>query len=449
MAKAFVKPKWPIVPRSRPSPRPGLRTWQYFVFAILITISCLAYPVKTFFAVIDPPQPIDQISTPCSTLSEDSNSGVLGHVFNLDLVFGNLSFSVAKFVDSIWDVGFGRGTQAIMVWVTYHALMQSLNWIMESRPVPYKSFVSATMSPVDITTIGPLSHLVVAGFTVEQKCLAAWLILAISWLVIFPTIASAMTGYINRVDPRIDALVMLHEPGVFMNLTEFSNLSHDAYQYTNECDVLLSELPPSSLGIDNETIITQYGPEFVLWNALYNLSHHTAFYSRSSPILYYPNISSDAGACFIGLRYVSNEIYPWNYTDSLENVLCLQGSDYQWGFSSTLIIVFLICNTIWLIGMFITLESVSRQSQFVKKRRQMGKYRAAVDLAEIIKKELGPNLSAFSDSDLETELKTRPPIRYHVLQQSGHLGERHEHIGLSSDNPNSHQVLLEYEKEYV
>ena len=367
-------------------------------------------------------------------------------------MYGDLSFSVAKFVDSVWDVGFGRGGQAIMIWVTYEVVMQSLNWIMESRPVPYSLFVGATLSPIDLTTIGPLSHLLRAKFTMQHECLAAWLILSIVWVIAFPTIAGAMTGYINRVDPRDDTLVVLHQSGLYMNITDFFNPAYNAYRYANNCESFVSNIPPSGFGINYETIVTQNSSDPTLWNFLGGSSRFTSSFLVESPqlILDHTNVSlpPGAGACFQSFRYINNEIYAENYTDSLDNVQCLQGLGYQWGFSSTLIIVFLICNTIWLTGTFVTLESLSRQSEFVKKGRRMGRYRAVVDLAEAIGTELGSSLSAYSDQDLEKALKGRDPVRYHVRQYL-RGGRRFMHVGLSPDHPNGEKVVLEFDRKYA
>ena len=163
----------------------------------------------------------------------------------------------------------------------------------------------------------------------------------------------------------------------------------------------------------------------------------------------YTDEDSIEGAHFEYFHIVNNVSYPWGYTESLDNVHCIQGLRYQWGFSSTLTITFLICNTTWLVGMWITWVSLQNKSQFAKKRREMGKYRAAVDIAEAIAHELGPNLSAFSDSALEAVLKKRPPIRYQVMERPGSGSEKVTGIGLSSENPGGKRVRLEFDKEYV
>lgn len=70
---------------------------------------------------------------------------------------------------------------------------------------------------------------------------------------------------------------------------------------------------------------------------------------------------------------------------------------------------------------------------------------AAIDVAETIAKELGPNTCAYSEEEIEAELRKTPPMRYNVIEE----GERDEaHIGLSSNNPRGKPVKLEFGKLY-
>ena len=159
------------------------------------------------------------IST-CNSLIQNANSGRFGSIFSLDLVYGTMSFPTAKLVDVLWDVGFGRGTQMLLAWGTYKVLVASLIWIMESHPVSYQLFVSVTMSPIEIATLSPLGTLAFSKSTTRQRALAVWLTMSIIWVIIYSPIASAMTGYINMVDPEKEALVKLHQSNTTMGLVE-------------------------------------------------------------------------------------------------------------------------------------------------------------------------------------------------------------------------------------
>ena len=385
--------------------------------------------------------------SPCSSYVESANSGLLGHLFDADIVYGDLSFSVAKFVDTIWDVGFGRGGQMLMAWAMYHLLVSSIMWIMENRPVPYGLFVNTTMSATDMTALFNLGRFGTTKIALRHKLLVVWMIFAISWVAVFPIITGAMTGYINWVDPNTNTLVKLHKQGLYMNLTDFIDATEIVYQVhidsntgTPDTFTVLPDGQTASLWDAFNTTLTQ----LISDHTNITVSNFTYFCNKS---ILCPTENQNQTVSY--LRSVGNITYDWTYTASLENVVCTQGFGYQWGFSSSLVLIFLICNTIWLVGIYITWETLEGQSEFKKKRRSMGRYRATVDLGDMIRNELGSDISALSDSALEVELKKRLPIRYHVSDRVTASGEQHAHIGLSSDSHKGEKFELEHEKIYA
>lgn len=447
----------------------------WLAFVALFLVSILLYPLLSAHRdwIFVPSQ--GAVST-CNGLIQKASSGRFGSVFNLDLVYGNMSFPVAKLVDVLWDVGFGRGTQMLLAWGTYKVLVASLMWIMESHPVSYQLFVSVTMSPIEIASLLPLGTLALSKSTTQQRALASWLTISVTWVIIYSPTASAMTGYINMVDPGKDALVKLHQPESTISLAEFLSVANVAFQWAvPQRSQGYRIVPASDFRIQNASIIAKDGPSSSLWEILnikLSAMHYVSEDNDTVFLSIYDNHGgltledfrmpgtgglrgddaqqdNNQGARFEYFHRVSNVSYPWGYTDSLDNVHCIQGLRYQWGFSSALTITFLICNTTWLVGMWITWVSLQNKSQFAKKRRKIGKYRAAIDIAKAITHELGPNLSAFPDSALEAVLKKRSPIRYHVQERPGPGNEKFPGIGLSSENPGGDRVRLEFDREYV
>jgi hypothetical protein len=57
----------------------------------------------------------------------------------------------------------------------------------------------------------------------------------------------------------------------------------------------------------------------------------------------------------------------------------------------------------------------------------MGKYRAALDLSEAIVEDLGKNHCAYTDDELETELKKIKGVKYNVIEGTNGVS-----IGISS-----------------
>lgn len=61
--------------------------------------------------------------------------------------------------------------------------------------------------------------------------------------------------------------------------------------------------------------------------------------------------------------------------------------------------------------------------------RRMGVYRAIVDIAEVIRKDPGPNLAAYSEGQLAAALHQQRRIKYYVSESKS---DSTMHIGLSS-----------------
>jgi len=59
-----------------------------------------------------------QQTTACDYQGQAPNSQGVEALFRLDLVFGTLSFAVAKFIDVLWDIFIGRGGQAVLGWIS-------------------------------------------------------------------------------------------------------------------------------------------------------------------------------------------------------------------------------------------------------------------------------------------------------------------------------------------
>jgi hypothetical protein len=62
-------------------------------------------------------------------------------------------------------------------------------------------------------------------------------------------------------------------------------------------------------------------------------------------------------------------------------------------------------------------------------------------MAEAVTEELGPDICAYKDEELEKTLKSRPPIRYFVSPLTiESFSDRPAHIGLSSGREGSSKV---------
>ena len=94
----------------------------------------------------------------------------------------------------------------------------------------------------------------------------------------------------------------------------------------------------------------------------------------------------------------NNQTYDLVYLE--EHGTCSQEETvYPWGFSSLLLFLAIVLTTIWAIGMWAMWLDAYYQSKLDFYGRQLGKYRAALDLAEVLQGELGENSDTNQLSD--------------------------------------------------
>ena len=91
---------------------------------------------------------------------------------------------------------------------------------------------------------------------------------------------------------------------------------------------------------------------------------------------------------------------------------------------------------VWILGTYITWIHTIRlkNGQINRTGRSFGPYRAALDVSEAIREELGDNLSAYNDKEIAKTLEKRPPIKYIITKtrEEYSLGEPVWHLGVSS-----------------
>jgi hypothetical protein len=81
------------------------------------------------------------------------------------------------------------------------------------------------------------------------------------------------------------------------------------------------------------------------------------------------------------------------------NGICSPGKGYQWGFSGLLLILTIVLTTIWAIGMWAVWVHAYYQSNLDFQGRNMGLYRAVMDIAKVVEGKLDQS----TDTDLLSE----------------------------------------------
>ena len=135
------------------------------------------------------------------------------------------------------------------------------------------------------------------------------------------------------------------------------------------------------------------------------------------PILDISPFSSDISSSSLTAYALSdpsdNRTYDLTYL--VEHGVCSPEKTYQWGFSGLLLFFAIVLTTIWAIGMWAMWLDAYYQSNLDLYGRQLGVFRAALDLAQILQGSLGENddIDGLSDQAIRRRIKSvRTTISY-------------------------------------
>lgn len=123
----------------------------------------------------------------------------VSQLLTINLGFGTMSFSIAKFVDVVWDVVVGRGGQVLLTYVAYRVFTKSLARAMEGSQVSYHTFAAFAFEPGTVTGMFMLAKDFASNRSLRSKMIVSWVLVATLYIVAFPTLSSAMTGYTSIV----------------------------------------------------------------------------------------------------------------------------------------------------------------------------------------------------------------------------------------------------------
>ena len=137
------------------------------------------------------------------SLDSEYNPWSLGHIFQITMGVGSLTFSEAKLIDVFWDVVVGRGGQSILMIVTFKVFTKTLTRLLEERrsSVSYGMFEAVVFQEASLSSIWKMGSTVCRKSTSHEIAAFIWMTVASIYLLSFPTLLSAMTGYTTYVTP--------------------------------------------------------------------------------------------------------------------------------------------------------------------------------------------------------------------------------------------------------
>ncbi|KAF2475122.1 uncharacterized protein BDR25DRAFT_381938 [Lindgomyces ingoldianus] len=434
----------------KPMPQEQTRRWELHKRKLTLREKFFPFPWKCFLIVSALPFALAPIVI-LSAAAEEASQGYLSgracypngmwsespgatwrimdstYFFTPNLSFGKMSFSAAKIIDISWDLLVGRGGQLLLAYVNYQVFNEWLVYHMEIHLTSYKMYSTVAFQTTSLSALGVLGKEFLAFGESSWRRFFRWLgifcmLLSTLYVLSFPTLMAAMTGYINASGAYVE--------DYNNNLIEFNKFKWVAYIVEDAHRIGYSK--PLVAASDDEDL------QKAIYNYISTMSTleefnrdlkvglpwppRTFFFDRPS-IWQLGNSSITLEAPSLNITWAKNtelDVSPklkhWLYTDgdSQGDVFdafyvhahgsCRPNETYQWGFSYIFLFMVSIFNFVWsciMVGMWL---DTRRGSRMYKSGRRPGLLRSIMDISGAIREELGVEVDNMEEQELRKRL---------------------------------------------
>lgn len=124
------------------------------------------------------------------------------NTFMINLRSGqHLCFSEAKMIDVIWDLFIGQGGRLLMAWAAYRVFMDGLVSLMETTPLSYDLYTSLVFETTSLLSTWKAVTTLIKSQSWRSRVFMLWFCLATFYILSWPTLMGAATGYVNPSTP--------------------------------------------------------------------------------------------------------------------------------------------------------------------------------------------------------------------------------------------------------
>ncbi|KAE9366501.1 hypothetical protein N431DRAFT_445229 [Stipitochalara longipes BDJ] len=423
------------------SPMTRIRRWQQFLNPIAwLLLLCIGGPILLHELAI---KYLDGSSSPI-----DNDMFYLrplwtswSTLFEINLRTGNLSFTAAKLIDIAFDIVVGRGGQFLLAWMAYRVYTDVLMRIAEKGQIRYDLFAAVTLRPNYLRTLGTATASVVSARDSSTRLALVWTVLAMLYVLGYPTLVSAATSLVAATTSSIQ----LNDNGTASFDTYIASA---AYSFAHSG---LENIPdPWIVPIANITDMS-----FNMCNIMW-LSHHERSKTEGNGIIVNHtsytlsnNTQTDCGF------YYDNNFYNLHLAPATDEgqafvdqfladrTICLpDGRHYQWGASWELLLIIFILQSVWSASLLLMWLEATMHSRLVRKGRKMGKWRAVLDLTEPLRSRLGTSDGMYNQTQLAASVWKMPPVHYEAkddgIQDGGYGQDVYLVSGFDAANSSKH-----------
>ncbi|KAI1412122.1 hypothetical protein F5Y13DRAFT_200114 [Hypoxylon sp. FL1857] len=176
-------------------------------FRLLRTLSILALIGATLYSTVKLVS-FENIRVEYNSCESSSASWFESRFFINVVVMQGLSFTEAKLIDLAWDTFIGQGLRFMHAWWLYQVSTHLFTYLLETSSLPYEIQLNILFSPASFSSLWATLGLAFKRQRSKGRLYFVWLIYAISYILLFPTLWAASTGYAS---PSITAYNMSHK----------------------------------------------------------------------------------------------------------------------------------------------------------------------------------------------------------------------------------------------
>lgn len=367
------------------------------------------------------------------------------YFFTPNLSFGTFTFTQVKVVDIAWDLIVGRGGQMLLAWVNYRVFNEWLVYHMEMHLTSYKMYAAVAFETTTLGTLGVLAKEFLNFGKGTWRRFFRWLavlsmLLSTAYVLSFPTLMAAMTGYITTSEPYVEDYEH--------NLIEWSQIREVVYVVHDITRLVDYDRSPLVVTSDDEALmeaVKDYISQFKNHGVQYHKEHGPgigSFYVANETSEFNPSGQGQSiqlpapslniteyDSQFLQTSSLGNEPYVhdiprpevradrfafaferagntlYNTTYLREKGSCKPSEEYQWGFSYIFLFMVSIFNFIWtciMVGMWL---DTRRASRMYKNGRRPGLLRSIMDYSAAVREELGAEAEFLEEDELRERVR--------------------------------------------
>lgn len=176
------------------------------------------------------------------------------YFFTPNLSFGSMKFTEAKVIDIAWDLLVGRGGQLLLAWVNYRVFNEWILYHMEMFLTSYKMYTAVAFQTTSLTMLGVFGKEFLAFGESNWRRFFRWLailgmFLSTLYVLSFPTLMAAMTGYITTYTPYVENYAH--------NLIEFDQFLNQPIRYIIEDSYRIGNYNKPLIVVENDTALME------------------------------------------------------------------------------------------------------------------------------------------------------------------------------------------------